>query len=207
MAAADTTTTFVGDYYLREERSLLQRIAFGLWDFTRRKPLGAFGALILLTVVLVGAFSPWLAGDPTRSDLSNLLAGPSTDHLFGTDHNGRDIYARIVFGCQITALVGLGTVFLVTLISLAVGVPSGYFAGRFDFAVQRLVDVWLSFPAIFLILTLVAVLGVSEGGGFFGLGRGPDVGPNPNDGEWFWYTFPRTTIVTLALGLVLAGGA
>ncbi|MEX0782165.1 MAG: ABC transporter permease [Dehalococcoidia bacterium] len=207
MAAADTTSTLYGDFYLRRERPVLQRIVLGTADFARRKPLGAFGGLILLTVIFVGAFSPWLAGDPTRSDLSALLVGPGSDHLFGTDYNGRDIYARIVFGCQITALVGIGTVLLVTLLSLIVGVPSGYFAGRFDFFIQRLVDVWLSFPAIFLILTLVAVLQTSHGSGFMGLGRGPEFGPNPNDGEWFWYTFPRTTIVILALGLVLAGGA
>ena len=206
MAAADTTTV-VADFYLRPERKPMARLALGTIDFVRRKPLGAFGGFILLMVIFVGAFSPWLAGDPNRSDLSNLLSGPSTAHWFGTDHNGRDIYDRIVFGCQITAMVGLGTVFLVTIISLVVGVPSGYFAGRFDFVTQRFVDVWLSFPAIFLILTLVAVLGVSEGGGFMGLGRGPDVGPNPNDGEWFWYTFPRTTVVILSLGVVLAGAA
>jgi len=51
------------------------------------------------------------------------------------------------------------------------------------------------------------VLKTSSNEGFFGLGRGPEVGPNPVDGSWFWYTFPRTTIVILALGLVLAGGA
>jgi peptide/nickel transport system permease protein len=207
MAAADTTTTFAGDFFVRRQRSGFERVFIGTWDFTRRKPLGAFGGLILALVIFVGIFSPWMTGDPTSVDLSSALEGPSADHWFGVDHNGRDLYARIVFGCQITALVGIGTVILVTLLSLFVGVPSGYFAGKVDFLVQRLVDVWLSFPAIFLILTLVAVLNVTDHRGFFGLGRGPTVGPNPVDGDWFWYTFPRTTVVIMALGLVLAGGA
>ena len=103
-------------------------------------------------------------------------------------------------------MVGLGTVALVIVIALVVGMLSGYFGGKLDFIVQRLVDIWLSFPAIFLILTLIAVLKTSSGDGFLGLGRGPEFGPQPNGGPWFWNTFPRTTIVILALGLVLAGG-
>jgi peptide/nickel transport system permease protein len=170
--------------------------------------LGAFGAFVLILIIAVGAFSPVIATHPhTQADLAALLAGPSADHYLGTDFNGRDMFSRIVYGCQVTALVGLGTVILVAILSLSVGVTSGYFGGKFDFIVQRFVDVWLSFPAIFLILTLVAVLQSGSGGGFFGLGRGPDVGPNPSNGDWFWYTFPRTTIVILALGVVLAGGA
>jgi len=200
-------TISISDFYLKPERPLVARWGTGLLSFIRRKPLGAFGGLVLILVIAVGVFSPWLAADPSTSHLSDQLTSPNSTYWFGTDNNGRDLYSRIVFGCQITAMVGLGTVILVTILSLIVGLSSGYFGGRFDFFFQRLVDVWLSFPAIFLILTLVAVLGTSSSSGFFGLGRGPEVGPNPVDGEWFWYTFPRTTIVIVALGVVLAGGA
>lgn len=204
---ATDTASLVYDLGFRKQKPFATRSVRAIGSFVRRKPLGAFGAFILIMVVFVGAFSPWLAGDPTTVNLSDTLVGPSKDYWFGTDYNGRDIYTRIVFGCQVTAMVGIGTVILVTFLSLVVGMSSGYFGGRFDFFLQRLVDIWLSFPAIFLILTLVAVLNTSSGTGFFGLGRGPEVGPNPVDGDWFWYTFPRTTIVILALGLVLAGGA
>src|SRR5690606_13158264 len=102
--------------------------------------------------------------------------------------------------------VGAGTVLLTGFLSLIVGVISGYFGGKTDFAIQRVVDVWMSFPAIFLILTIVAILGTGSGTGFLGLGRGPDFGPSPQGGPWFWYTFPRTTVVILVLGIVLAGG-
>jgi peptide/nickel transport system permease protein len=202
-----TPANILPEFYLRPERPFATRFFTAIGTFIARKPLGAFGALILLVVVFVGAFSPWLAGDPNTVHLSDINAGPSSAYWFGTDHNGRDIYSRILYGCQITAMVGIGTVILVTILSLLVGVSTGYFGGRFDFLSQRLVDIWLSFPAIFLILTLVAVLKTTSSNGFFGLGRGPEVGPNPVDGDWFWYTFPRTTIVILALGLVLAGGA
>lgn len=178
-----------------------------IWRFVAAKPLGALGAFVLVLIVVVGAFAPWIAPyGPDEATLSDSLTGPSAAHWFGADFNGRDIYSRIIFGSQVTAMVGLGTVVLVIALALAVGVSSGYFGGKFDFIMQRLVDIWLSFPAIFLILTLIAVLKVSSSDGLLGLGRGPEWGPNPNGGDWFWNTFPRTTIVTLALGLVLAGG-
>ena len=196
------------DQFFRPTVSLPQRLAVGAVRFVRRKPMGAFGAFMLLAIIVIGVFSPWIARDPLSAQhLSDALQSPSSRYWFGTDENGRDLYSRMVYACQVTALVGIGTVLLVMVLSLLVGVSSGYFGGKLDFFVQRIVDIWLSFPAIFLILTLLAVLNVRPGiSGFFGLGRGPDVGL-PSGGLWFWDTFPRTTIIILALGVVLAGGA
>lgn len=184
----------------------------GVWRaigrFVRQKPLGAFGALLLLLVIVVGVFSPVLAPQGhAKSSLSDTLVAPNGTYPLGTDHNGRDILSRIIYGSQVTALVGLGTVLLVGVLSIIVGVASGYFGGAFDLIFQRLIDIWLSFPAIFLLLTLVAILQSGSGGGFLGLGRGPNFGPSPTGGDWIWNTFPRTTIVILSLGLILAGGA
>jgi peptide/nickel transport system permease protein len=163
---------------------------------------------MLLLIVFVGVFSPWLAPDAVdQVHIGKDREGPSLEHPLGTDLLGRDMLTRIIYGAQVTALVGIGVVLLVGVLSIAVGVFSGYFGGKTDFIVQRFVDVWLSFPAIFLILTLVAVLTTSQNVGVLGLGRGPEFGPSPQGGDWFWNTFPRTTIVTLALGVVLAGGA
>lgn len=206
MAAAETSIP--GQFSRAADAPVFVRAARGIVRFFKRKPLGGFGALVLILILIVGFFSPWIAThDPNVADLNAILQGPSADHWFGTDFNGRDYFSRIVYGCQVTALVGIGTVLLTAILSLTVGLTSGYFGGRFDFFIQRLVDIWLSFPAIFLILTLIAVLTSGSGGGFFGLGRGPDMGPNPVNGDWIWYTIPRTTIVILTLGVVSAGGA
>ena len=206
MAAGETVLT--GTIRRRGDRPAMARALDTTMRFVRTKPLGGFGALVLLLVVLAGAFSPWIAPYKLNQvTLNDALNGPSSSHWFGTDPNGGDLLSNIIYGCQVTALVGLGTVVLVGILSLLVGVVSGYFGGKADFIIQRFVDIWLSFPAIFLILTLVAVLRTTSGEGFFGLGRGPDVGPDPGGGPWFWNTLPRTTIVILALGLVLAGGA
>lgn len=208
MAARTASVTSSLEREFKAERPLPARLVTTVARFSRSKPLGAFGAFMLLAIVVVGVFSPWIARDPLSAQhLSDALQSPSSRYWFGTDENGRDLYSRMVYACQVTALVGLGTVVFVTVLSLMVGVTSGYFGGKIDFIVQRFVDIWLSFPAIFLILTLLAVLNVRPGiSGFFGLGRGPDVGL-PSGGLWFWDTFPRTTIIILALGLVLAGGA
>ena len=173
--------------------------------FCRRKPLGAFGGFVLIAVVVVAVFSPWIAPEPYQKlNLGEGLMGPSSDHLFGTNQLGQDVFSRTVIGTQITVLVGLGTVIFAAILSLVIGGLSGYIGGRLDMIVQRVVDVWIALPALFLLLTVVAVLGTG-GDGFLGIGRGPDVGLNPSDGDWIWYTFFRSTVVIFALGIILAG--
>ncbi len=205
---ASAQGVLAGEYRSSQDLPFYSRVLRAIVGFVRVKPLGAFGALMLLLILVLGVLSPVLA--PYKLNqvrLTDALNGPSGDHWFGTDPNGGDIFSNILYGSQVTAMVGIGTVLLVGVLSILVGVLSGYFGGKSDFFVQRFVDVWLSFPAIFLILTLVAVLRTTSDPGFFGLGRGPTIGPNPAGGPWFWNTFPRTTIIILALGLVAAGGA
>jgi peptide/nickel transport system permease protein len=135
---------------------------------------------------------------------ADQLTAPNGTYWFGTDNIGRDYYSRIIIASQVTVLAGIGTVTLAAFLSLAVGLPSGYFGGKTDMASQRVVDAWVALPPIFLLLVFVSVLG-AEGGGFLGLGRGPEVGLDPRDGDWIWYTFFRSTVVILALGIIFAG--
>lgn len=191
----------------RSDYGTLTRWRVAILEFCRQKPLGAFGAAILIAIVAIAILAPLIAPyDYQEQNLVNALQGPSSDHVFGTDENGRDIFSRVVYGAQVTVLVGLGTVILTALLSGAIGIVSGYFGGVVDMVIQRFVDIWQSFPAIFLLLTLVTILGTA-GNGVFGLGRGPDIGPNPNGGDWIWHAIPRTTVIILALGVILAGGA
>jgi peptide/nickel transport system permease protein len=177
----------------------------GVWWFVRRKPLGAFGLFVLIAIVVIALFSPWIARFPyTEQHLSDGLKDPGSKYWFGTDKQGRDVFSRIVIGSQVTVLVGLGTVTLAAFLSVLVGGVSGYLGGKVDIVVQRIVDIWIALPPIFLLLTFVAVLG-SGGDGFLGLGRGPDVGLKPYEGDWIWYTFFRSSIVILSLGVILAG--
>ena len=91
------------------------------------------------------------------------LQGPSLAHPFGTDANGRDMLSRIIWGARISVTVGFGAVAISTLLAVTIGLISGYFGGSFDLIVQRLVDVWISFPALVLLISLVAVAGPASG--------------------------------------------
>jgi peptide/nickel transport system permease protein len=110
----------------------------------------------------------------------------------------------MVIGTQVTLLAGLGTVLVASVLSVLVGGISGYLGGRTDMASQRVVDVWVALPPIFLLITFLAVLGTG-GDGFLGLGRGPNVALDPNKGDWIWYTFFRSTVVIFSLGIIFAG--
>lgn len=196
------------DLVLQAERaapSLGMRWVHGLLWFARHKPLGAFGLLVLVATVGVALFAPWIVRFPyTEQHLSDGLQDPNSTYWFGADKQGRDVFSRIVIGSQVTVLVGVGTVLVAAFLSTLVGGVSGYIGGRVDIITQRVVDVWVALPPIFLLITLVSVLG-AEGTGFLGLGRGPDLRLNPNDGDWIWYTFFRSSVVIFALGVIFAG--
>jgi peptide/nickel transport system permease protein len=177
----------------------------GCLRFARHKPLGAFGAAILILTVLVAVFSPWIARYPyAEPHFSDSLQAPNSDYWFGTDSLGQDFFSRMVIGTQVTVLAGLGTVIVASVLSVVIGGISGYLGGRTDMASQRFVDIWVALPPIFLLITFLSVLGTG-GDGFLGLGRGPDVGLDPNDGDWIWYTFFRSTVVIFSLGIIFAG--
>jgi peptide/nickel transport system permease protein len=183
-----------------------RRWIVGCLRFARRKPLGAFGAVFLLFIVIVAVLSPWIAPYPyTEPHFGEDLQSPSGTYLFGTDNQGRDFFSRVLIGSQVTVLVGLGTVSLAAVIAVVFGGISGYFGGRIDLVMQRLVDIWVALPPVFLVITFVSVLGTG-GDGFLGLGRGPDIGLHPKtNNDEIWYTFFRSTVVIFSLGLIFAG--
>ncbi len=133
---------------------------FGVGDFARRKPLGAFGAVLILVFLVLAAGAQWLAPYPYDLGIAaDRLQGPSFVHPFGTDANGRDLLSRVIWGARISVTIGFGAVLISTLVAVLVGVMSGYFGGWVDLLVQRVVDVWISFPALVLLVSLVAILG------------------------------------------------
>jgi len=129
-------------------------------SFIARKPLGAIGGALVLLLLLVAIAAPVTA--PYPYDVGNSaerLQAPTLAHPFGTDANGRDMLSRIIWGAQISVTVGFGAVFISTVLAVTVGLISGYYGGWVDLTVQRLVDIWISFPALVLLISLVAVAG------------------------------------------------
>jgi peptide/nickel transport system permease protein len=129
-------------------------------NFALHKPLGATGAVLILLFLVLALGAQWLAPYPYDVGIgADRLQGPSVAHPFGTDASGRDLLSRVIWGARISVTIGFGAVAISTLVAVAVGVTSGYFGGLFDLLVQRLVDVWISFPALVLLVSLVAILG------------------------------------------------
>lgn len=131
-----------------------------LGKFVRRQPLGALGGLVCLMLLGTALFSSQIAPRHYEdTDFSASLEGPSADHPFGTDQLGRDVFSRMVYGSQLVVKIGFGAVMLGLLAGVVLGVASAYFGGWFDMAVQRLVDIFLAFPSIILIIVIVSLAG------------------------------------------------
>jgi peptide/nickel transport system permease protein len=137
-----------------------RHIALALGRFARRKPLGAIGALIVLTLLVMAGFAEWIAPYAYDQQIPDArLEPPGREFLFGTDNVSRDVFSRIVYGARVSVTVGFLTVLLGNAVAAAIGITSGYYRGTYDIVVQRLVDAWQSFPYLIIILSLLAVLG------------------------------------------------
>jgi peptide/nickel transport system permease protein len=120
------------------------------------------GAIIVLIVAALAAIGPILIPiDPSAQQLALRLAGPTAAHPFGLDELGRDIFARVVAGARISFLVGLTVVVVSSVVGTALGAVAGYFGGRVDDVISRVVDTLLAFPGLLLAIAIVAVLGPS----------------------------------------------
>jgi len=135
----------------------------GLGRFCRRKPLGAIGGLIVLALIVLALFAGGIAPYPYDEPIAGArLRPPSAQFWMGTDNLGRDMWSRVVYGARVSVTVGFGAVLLGIFLATIIGVTSGYFAGRYDIVVQRVVDAWQSFPFLVITLSLMAVLGPGQ---------------------------------------------
>src|SRR5262249_23581387 len=113
---------------IRASATIEGRWASALVDFLRRHPLGAAGGALVVVLVLMALFAPWLTGfDPTATDARASLARPGAGHPLGADFMGRDLWSRIAFGARISLIVGLGSTALGCVIGALIGLLSGYF--------------------------------------------------------------------------------
>lgn len=120
------------------------------------------GAAIVLIAVLAAVIGPWLAPfDPSAQELALRLSGPTGLHWFGLDELGRDIFARVLAGARISLLVGIVVVGVSSTVGIILGSIAGYFGGRVDEIISRVIDILLAFPGLLLAIAMVAVLGPS----------------------------------------------
>jgi ABC-type dipeptide/oligopeptide/nickel transport system permease subunit len=121
---------------------------------------GAFGVAVMGLFVLLAVFGRLVVPyDPNVGELASTLAGPSAQHLFGTDELGRDTLSRVIDGSRIAVVVALLSVLIAAVGGVAIGVTAGYFGGKIDTVLNRSQDVLFAFPTLLLAIILVAVLG------------------------------------------------
>jgi peptide/nickel transport system permease protein len=128
--------------------------------FARQKPLGAIGGLIVVAMLVMAVFAEQIAPYTYDETIRGArMKAPGAEHWLGTDNLSRDMWSRVVYGARVSITVGFATIALGTLAATAIGVTSGYFGGIYDIVVQRIVDAWMSFPFLVIILSVMAVLG------------------------------------------------
>lgn len=129
----------------------------------RFKNNGAYvGAGIILLFIGAGIFAPWLApSDPLQIHMEYKLSSPSWDYPLGTDHLGRCVLSRLIYGTRTSLYYSLAVLVVVFAISIPVGLLAGYIGGALDHLIMRIIDILLAFPSLILSLAITAMLGPS----------------------------------------------
>ncbi len=131
-------------------------------SFTRRffaHVYGRTGFFIFSALVFMAIFAPWIAPYKPNELSGDVLVPPSLKHPFGTDHLGRDVFSRIVYGTRISLSVGFVAAGISAVVGVIIGVISGYYGGVVDEVVSKIIDSFLMIPIFFLILIIVAIFG------------------------------------------------
>ena len=126
----------------------------------KEKPLGALAGIVVLILALVAIFADVLAPHRySEQHLIDRLQGPSAQYLLGSDHLGRDLLSRLIYGARNSMVVGVAATTLNVVVAVLIGGISGFLGGRLDLATQRFVDAWMSFPILLLLLTMMSIVG------------------------------------------------
>jgi peptide/nickel transport system permease protein len=135
-------------------------IARSAWHFLRRQPVGAVGIVLVAIFGIAGLLADVIAPyNPTANDFAAMTEAPSWAHWLGTDQLGRDILSRILFGARTAFIVGISSAIVGGASGLVLGVGSAYFGGRVDLYLQRILDIFMSFPLIIMALAVVSIFG------------------------------------------------
>lgn len=132
------------------------------WSKFHSNRLAMFGLITFSIIVATSLLAPLIVWyDPMAVNLRAMNQPPSWDHPFGTDRTGRDIFARVLYGGQVSILIGLGSAVLAAILGVIIGVYAGYVGGWLDWIAMRVSEIFMSFPQIVLVLLLVSIVGQS----------------------------------------------
>jgi len=137
---------------------------FFLVDFlirlVKEKPLGTVGGIITLLLLLVGIFANFIAPyGENETHIVDMLSAPSARYWLGADNLGRDMLSSVIFGARVSVIVGLAASAIATIISLIIGMLTGYIGGKLDMIVQRFVDAVMCIPQLILMMVVISIIG------------------------------------------------
>ena len=145
---------------VRTARRREARVSSRFWRKVRRNPLDMVPLAVLIFLILMVALGPFFyPHDPARADPLNTLQSLSAEHPLGTDELGRDVFARILSGGRVSLAVGLLSMLVGLSIGTVIGGLAGYFGGKLEAVLMRLVDMFMAIPSFFLILVIVTSFG------------------------------------------------
>ena len=141
----------------------LGRMLRGSGRALRKNPNMALGFILVIAVAILALSAPLITEyDPSRLNVADRLYSPSSSHWFGTDHLGRDVYTRVVYGARVSLLVGASVSGFIATVGVVLGLVSGYFR-PVDFVLMRFMDALLAFPSFLLAIAMVAAWGAGVG--------------------------------------------
>ncbi len=135
-----------------------------------RNPMGLVGAAIILLTIVAAVAAPLVAHDDPASQAARRLLAPGADHLMGTDQLGRDSFSRIVYGARVSLQVGIVAVGIALAAGSLLGILAGYYGGRLDDILMRLVDVMSAFPSLVLAIVIAGLVGPSRNNAMVAIG-------------------------------------
>ncbi len=128
------------------------------WRRFRRHPGAVAGAIILVIIIILVSFAHLSPYDPEASEILNRYQAPSSEHIFGTDGLGRDVFTRVLYGGRVSMAVGLIAVLITMFIGIPVGAIAGYYGGWIDNILMRIIDTFLTLPSLLILILLGTLL-------------------------------------------------
>jgi peptide/nickel transport system permease protein len=163
-----STTTFKIESRTQKTKRSLRIQAKALaefWERYRKNRAAVFGLSMVIAFALIALLAPFLAPyspyEMHLQDFARIYLSPDEQHLMGTDQYGRDVFSRIIWGARVSLFVGFVSAGISAAVGVSLGSIAGYYGGIIDNAVMRFVDMFLTIPQFFLILTIVAIFGSS----------------------------------------------
>lgn len=140
----------------------INRQVIEFFELIRSSPTAMVGLALVLLWVILAVFAPVLCKySPLEQDYKNINKPPSAEHILGTDHLGRDVFSRLLFGARTILLLGPASVGVAFLLGMVLGLPAGYYDGWIDETIMRILDAFMAFPTILLYMIIISALGPS----------------------------------------------